>query len=90
LCLSTSFTRWSRGPAEVRSDRRQHSEPAFLGRNSSASSNHPGEYRSLVEKDRSLEPGSGRESGRASEDEAIQVLEGVRERYEKSMPSAHR
>jgi len=44
----------------------------------------PGEYRKSVEKDRSLERRfQSVKVGAPSEDEAIQVLEGVRERYEK-------
>jgi len=44
----------------------------------------PGEYRKSVEKDRSLERRfQAVKVGAPSEDEAIQVLEGVRERYEK-------
>ncbi len=44
----------------------------------------PGEYRKSVEKDRSLERRfQAIKVGAPSEDEAIQVLEGVRERYEK-------
>ena len=44
----------------------------------------PGEYRKSVEKDRSLERRfQAVKVGAPSEDDAIQVLEGVRERYEK-------
>jgi ATP-dependent Clp protease ATP-binding subunit ClpC len=44
----------------------------------------PGEYRKSVEKDRSLERRfQSVKVGAPSEDESIQVLEGVRERYEK-------
>src|SRR3974377_479402 len=44
----------------------------------------PGEYRKSVEKDRSLERRfQAVKVGAPSEDEAIQVLEGVRDRYEK-------